>query len=154
MHQFLIGLFGKHIIPASMYEYTKTLHRPDLVTRSKSGKETFLISSKMLEDVWKRLRDRLASVKSSTSMIEISTDYAAHFFDMYVQNHEGKHMTGDRMKILLLNLPFVLRDLITPEVSDDYLFTYNIACDITCDITCDIPCDILYDIIYDIYCCL
>ena len=97
-----------------MYEYTKTLHRPDLVTRSRRGKETFLITNKMLEDVWKRLR------KSSTGMIEISTDYAAHFFDMYVQNHEGKHMTGDRMKILLLNLPFLLRDLITPEVSHKY----------------------------------
>ena len=97
-----------------------SLHRPDLVTRSTRGKETFLISSKMLEDVWKRLRDRLASVKSSTSMIEISTDYAAHFFDMYVQKHDGKHMTGDQMKILMLNLPFLLHNLITPEVSHKY----------------------------------
>ena len=97
-----------------------TLRRADLVTTSRRGNKTFLISNKMLEDVWKRLRDRLASVKSSTGMIEISTDYAAHFFDMYVQKHDGKHMTGDRMKILLLNLPFLLRDLITPEVSHKY----------------------------------
>ena len=29
---------------------------------------------------------------------------------------EGKHLTGDRVRILLLTLPFVLRDLIAPEV--------------------------------------
>jgi hypothetical protein len=49
-------------------------------------------------------------------MIEVTSDYAAHFFDMYVKNHDGKHMTGDRIKIPLLNLPFMLRDLILPEV--------------------------------------
>jgi hypothetical protein len=38
-------------------------------------------------------------------MLEVTPDYAAHFFDMYVKNHDGKHMTGDRIKILLLNLP-------------------------------------------------
>jgi hypothetical protein len=27
-----------------------------------------------------------------------------------------KHLTGDRIRILLLNLPFVFRDLIAPEV--------------------------------------
>ena len=42
---------------------------------------------------------------SSTSMLEVTPDYIAHFFDMYVKNHDGKHMTGDRIKILLLNLP-------------------------------------------------
>jgi len=99
-----------------MYEYTMALRRPDLVKKSKSGSETFVITNKMLEDVWKRLRDRLASMKSSTSMIEISSEYAAHFYDMYVQKHEGKHMTGDRVRILLLMLPFVFRDLIAPEV--------------------------------------
>ena len=93
-----------------------TLRRPDLVIVSQKGKERFLITDKMLENVWKRLRDRLASVRSSTGMVEISTDYAAHFFDMYVQNHDGKHMTGDRIKIPLLHLPFLLHDLIIPEV--------------------------------------
>ena len=104
-------------IPAAMYEYTMTLRREDLVTVSQQGNQQFIVTNKMMEDVWKRLRDRLASVSSSTGMVEISTDYAAHFFDMYVQNHDGKHMTGDSIKILLLHLPFLLRDLITPEVS-------------------------------------
>ena len=70
----------------------------------------------MMADIWARLRDRLASIESSTSMLEVTSDYAAHFFDMYVKNHDGKHMTGDRIKILLLNLPFMLRDLVSPEV--------------------------------------
>ena len=42
--------------------------------------------------------------------------YATHFTDMYVDKHTGKHMTGDRVRILLLTLPFLLRDLIAPEV--------------------------------------
>jgi hypothetical protein len=58
----------------------------------------------MMADIWARLRDRLASIESSTSMLEVTPDYAAHFFDMYVKNHDGKHMTGDQIKILLLNL--------------------------------------------------
>jgi hypothetical protein len=35
---------------------------------------------------------------------------------MYVEGHTGKHLTGDRIRILLLNLPFVFRDLIAPEM--------------------------------------
>jgi hypothetical protein len=66
--------------------------------------------------LWARFRDRLASIDSSTSMIEVMPDYAAHFYDIDVKNHDGKHMTGDLIKILLLNLPFMLRYLILPEV--------------------------------------
>jgi hypothetical protein len=54
---------------------------------------------------------------SSTSTVEITNDYAAHFYDMYINKHDGKHMSGDHMKILLLNLPFLLRDLLEPERS-------------------------------------
>jgi hypothetical protein len=36
---------------------------------------------------------------------------------MYIKKHDGKHMTGDRMKVLMLNLPFLLRDLLEPEVN-------------------------------------
>ncbi len=46
-------------------------------------------------DVWDRLRDCLASIDASTSMIEVTSDYAGHFYNMYVKNHDGKHMTGD-----------------------------------------------------------
>ena len=71
----------------------------------------------MLAAVWARLRDRLASVDSSWSMVEVTTDYAAHFYDMYINKHDGKHLTGERVRILLLTLPFLLRDLIAPEVT-------------------------------------
>ena len=49
-------------------------------------------------------------------MVEVTTAYATHFIDTYVDKHTGKHLTGDRMRILLLTLPFLLRDLIAPEV--------------------------------------
>jgi hypothetical protein len=90
----------------------------------------------MLKVVWKRLRDCLASVDSSTSTFEITNDYAAHFYDMYINKHDGKHMTGDRMKILLLNLPFLLRDLVAPEVR--LYIVYDIVADIMSDIVSDV----------------
>ena len=100
--------------------------------------------------IWARLLDRLASIDGSTSMIEVTSDYAAHFYDMYVKNHDGKHMTRDRIKILLLNLPFMLRDLILPEV----LFTtyscrkrYRIQYRI--NFFYKVIYDILYEIVYD-----
>jgi hypothetical protein len=117
LHQFLIGLYGEHILPATLHEYERLL-RSDLYSTGvdKDGNKKYVISKKMMAGVWARLRDRLASIGSSTSMVEVSSDYAAHFHDMFVKNHDGKHMTGDRIKILLLNLPFMLRDLIAPEV--------------------------------------
>ena len=117
LHQFLIGLYGEHMLPATLHEYERLL-RSDLYSTGvdKDGNKKYVISKKMMAGVWARLRDRLASIGSSTSMVEVSSDYAAHFHDMFVKNHDGKHMTGGRIKILLLNLPFMLRDLIAPEV--------------------------------------
>ena len=83
---------------------------------TKKGNPKHLVRTKMLGAVWIKLRNRLASIHSDTSMIEISSDYASHFYDMFVEDHDGKHLTGDRMKILMLTLPFVLRDLISEEV--------------------------------------
>ncbi len=70
----------------------------------------------MMANVFARLQNRLASIDSSTSMVEIKSDFVAHFYDIFVKNHDGKQMTSNHIKILLLNLPFVLRDLILPEV--------------------------------------
>ena len=39
---------------------------------------------------------------------------------LYVCPVENVHMTGDRVRILLLMLPFVFRDLIAPEVRHVY----------------------------------
>jgi hypothetical protein len=86
------------------------------ITVDKNGNKKYFITQTIMAAVWARLQDRLASIDSSTGMIQVVPDCAAHFYDMYVKNHDGKHMTGDQIKILLLNLPFMLRDLILPEV--------------------------------------
>ena len=49
-------------------------------------------------------------------MITISSEYAGHFYDLYINGKENAKLTGDRMKLLMLTLPFMVRDLITPEV--------------------------------------
>ena len=50
-------------------------------------------------------------------MVTLSPAYAAHFHDIYIDGKENAKMTGDRMKILMLTLPFMVRDLIAPEVN-------------------------------------
>ena len=97
------------------------MHRFIQVLRGKElylgqGDTRPLVTDQMLRAVWARLRDRLSSLDSPSSMVEVTTAYATHFTDMYVDKHTGKHMTGDRVRILLLTLPFLLRDLIAPEV--------------------------------------
>ena len=80
LHQFFIGLYGDHLLPATKHEIKKVLRGPDTIKGFDKNKESqYIISKKMLRGVWKRLRDRLASVNSSTSTIEITNDYAAHF---------------------------------------------------------------------------
>jgi len=127
LHQLFIGLYGEHIIPASFYQYTQVLRRPDLVIgETGNGNPKYLVTNKMMSAVWMKLRNRLASIQSDTSMIEVSSDYASHFYDMYFQKHEGKHLTGDRMKILMLTLPFVMLDLIAEEVT--LYYTHDVIC--------------------------
>ena len=117
LHQFLIGVYGDYVIPSTLYEVEQILRRPNLVL-SKPGSTTarHLVSNEMMAGVWARLRDRLSALDSSSSMVEVTLDYAAHFYDMYIEKHRGKHLSGERVRILLLTLPFLLRDLIAPEV--------------------------------------
>ena len=75
-----------------------------------------LIKNARLKAVWTRLANRLATVVADTSMVTISPQYATHFYDMYINGKENAKLTGDRMKILMLSLPFMVRDLIQPEV--------------------------------------
>ena len=37
--------------------------------------------------------------------------------DMYINGKDNAKLTGDRMKMLMLTLPFMVRDLIAQEVS-------------------------------------
>ena len=107
-----LGLFGDHIVPAILYRYTSELTRPDLV----NAKGKPLITKARLKAVWTRLANRLATVVADTSMVTISPQYATHFYEMYINGKENAKLTGDRMKILMLSLPFMVRDLIQPEV--------------------------------------
>ena len=66
----------------------------------------------------------MATVVADTSMVTISPQYATHFYDMYINGKDNAKLTGDRMKILMLSLPFMIRDLVAPEVSWDIL-TYS-----------------------------
>jgi hypothetical protein len=70
----------------------------------------------IIEAVWKQLADRFAIVVAGTSMITLTPEYAAHFHDIYIDEKECAKMTGDRMKMLMLTLPFMVCDLIAPEV--------------------------------------
>jgi hypothetical protein len=111
-HHRYLGLFGDHIVPAVLYRYTQELRRPDLI--NSKGKP--LVTTARLEAVWKRLADRFATVVADTSIITLSTDYAAHFHDIYIDGKENAKMTGDHMKMLMPTIPFMVRDLIAPEV--------------------------------------
>ena len=140
LHQFLIGLYGEYIIPSAFHSITSVLRKPEFIlSTSDKGVNKYLVPNATLEGVWIRLRDRLSSLDSSTSLIEVTTDYATHFYDMYVEGHTGKHLTGDRIRILLLNLPFLFRDLIAPEMK--FPLQYSISCQIF---------DIIFQ--YDIIC--
>jgi hypothetical protein len=75
-----------------------------------------------MDAVWKRLSDRFATVVADTSMLTMSTEYAAHFHDIFIDGKEHAKMTGDRMKMLMLTLPHMVRDLIAPEVTSMYQY--------------------------------
>jgi hypothetical protein len=79
------------------------------------------------------------------TLLKVTAEYAAHFYYMYVEGHTGKHLTGDRIRILLLNLSFVFRHLIAPkavshstrnhimayvmyDITSDFLFPVSVCC--------------------------
>ena len=53
-------------------------------------------------------------------MVQITEDYAAHFYYMYINKHEGKHLTGDQIQMLCYMTCY-----------KTYV-TYYITCYITC----------------------
>ena len=118
-----LGLFGDHIVLAVLYHYTQVLRRPDLM--NSKGKP--LVTTARLDAVWKRLSDHFSTVLADTSIITMSTEYVAHFHDIFIDGKEHAKMTGDRMKMLMLTLPFMVRDLIAPEVVCVRTYTYIIV---------------------------
>jgi hypothetical protein len=60
LHQWFIGLYGEHIIPAIVHCYTKLFKRPDWFTLDRNGDKHALISNEAVVRVFKRLADRHA----------------------------------------------------------------------------------------------
>jgi hypothetical protein len=75
LHQLLIGLYGRNLLPATMYEIEKTLRNPNTIRDfDKNGAPIYIISKQRLKTVFSRLRNSLSSLDSSTSIIEVSTE--------------------------------------------------------------------------------
>jgi hypothetical protein len=54
LHQFFIGLYGSHLLPATMHEIEKLLRDPDTIKGFNKDKQPqYIISKKMLKVVWK-----------------------------------------------------------------------------------------------------
>ena len=113
LHQWFLGLYGEHIIPAMVHRYTQVLQRPDLIRHDRNGVAHPIVSNEAVARVFRRLADRLQGVVADTSMMTISPEYAAHFLEVYVKKTENAKFT---VRFLMLTLPFVVQDLIAPEV--------------------------------------
>ena len=116
LHQWFLGLYGEHIIPAMVHRYTQVLQRPDLIWHDRKIVAHPIMSNEVVARVFWRLANRLQGVVANTLMMTISPEYAAHFLEVYVKKTENTKFTGDRVRFLMLTLPFVVRDLIAPEV--------------------------------------
>ncbi len=75
LHQWFIGLYGEHTIPAIVRRYTKVLQRPDLITVDRDGNSHPLLSNEAVARVFKRLADRLQGVVSDTTTKTITPEY-------------------------------------------------------------------------------
>jgi hypothetical protein len=79
-----LGLFGDHKVPAVLFRYTQVPLQPDLI--NSKGKP--LVTTARLNAVWKRLSDWFAMVVADTYMLTMSTEYAAHFHDIFIDGKE------------------------------------------------------------------
>jgi hypothetical protein len=98
LNQFLMGTQGEYVpvIPSSMHLIKKVLRKPEFILCHASGPEGMtkhLVSNAILTGVWERLRDRLSAIDSSTSIIQVTVEYAAHFYNMYIEGHIGEHLS-------------------------------------------------------------
>ena len=56
LQQFLIGLYGEHLLPATIYEIEKTLRNPNTIRGlEKNGAPIYIISKQRLKTVLFRL---------------------------------------------------------------------------------------------------
>ena len=67
LHQWFLGLYGEHIIPAMVHRYTQVLQRPDLIWRDTHEVAHPIVSNEAVARVFRRLADRLQGVVAETS---------------------------------------------------------------------------------------
>ncbi len=85
---------------------------PTCLIDSNKGKP--LVTNARLEAVWKRLADSFATVVANISMIVLSPEYAAQFYDICIDGNDNAKMINGRMKMLMFTLSFMVRHLIAP----------------------------------------
>jgi hypothetical protein len=80
LHQFLVGLYGEYIVPSAFHLITSVLRKPEFILSCPDkGVNKYLVINEMLETVWIRLQESLSSLDSLTSLLEVTSEYAAHF---------------------------------------------------------------------------
>ena len=111
LHFNAIGTW-EQIMKAISYALTKLLRRSDLVTTD--GKH--LVSDAKLGLFRRRLEYRIKSLLGDETMLNLPPLLIEAWTTVFDHTDNGAKMTGDNNKIVMLLLPFLVRDLITPEV--------------------------------------
>ena len=111
MHMAVIGLFGTHICNSIVHKIRTTLRNESFIKgRTTEGNPIYIISEAALEDVFDRLCERLQHFRSTRSGFQLTIKYTAHFKSVFLR---GKGtFTAGRMLLLMMALPFALRDLL------------------------------------------
>ena len=114
MHQATIGLFG-HVVKSVIHKVETTL-RDKLYIRGKTadGQPVYIIGMPRLDGVWRRLCRRLTHTCSDIGGYQLTPKYAAQVMQVFLYGKST--LTAVRFEMLLLALPFVLVDLIDPEL--------------------------------------
>ena len=76
-----------------------------------------LINDTKLGHHIKRIETRFLSLIADESIIPISPGFDSQFHKVYFDKESSAKMTGDSTKNLMILLPYLIRDLIGPEVS-------------------------------------
>jgi len=111
LHAMTLGFF-QHLVSAIFYKYESVLRRPDL--KDSSGNP--LVGDGKLGLHVKRIQERLLRLDSNECIVPISSSFVTQFRKVFFDKDSSAKMTGDENKQLMVLMPFMIRDLITPEV--------------------------------------
>jgi len=111
LHAIILGLFGYHIIRAIIYLIESVILRPEFCAAH--GQRPAPLPKSAVNNVLKRLAQRLASVRAEESCLTLTPEFAEHFLKVYAEGRSS--FTGPRMNNLMLVLPYLIRDIAGPE---------------------------------------